>query len=46
MKYEIIEVAEDLKKKNHAKKFKNKLMKKLTCHCGGVEIEVPCAKSI
>jgi len=40
MKYEIIEVAEDLEKKNHTKKFINKLMKKLTCHCGGVEIEV------
>ena len=25
---------------NHAKKFKLKKMKKLTCHCGGVEIQV------
>ena len=40
MKYEIIEVAEDLEKKNHTKEFINKLMKKLTCHCGGVEIQV------
>jgi len=40
MKYEIIEVAEDFREENHAKKLINKLMKKLTCHCGGVEIEV------
>ena len=40
MKYEIIEVAENYREENHAKKLINKLMKKLTCHCGGVEIEV------